>query len=114
MDAFVLPSIDEGLPMVMLEAMAARTPVIATAVGDVPKVLRDGENGMLVEPGNSDALAEKIFSLLHQKPLRQQFVEKAFRTVSRFHSKEAMCGKYLDVYAACLPNTENPELAVAS
>jgi len=98
MDVFVLSSIDEGLPMAMLEAMAARIPVLVTSVGDIPKVIENNKNGNLVEPGNSEILADKILSLLHNRPLCEQLADNAFDTVSRYYSKEAMCKKYLDIY----------------
>lgn len=59
-DSFVLPSLTEGTPMALLEAMAVGVPVIATSVGGVPKVIQDGVNGVLVPPGNSQAIVEKL------------------------------------------------------
>ena len=63
-DAFALPSLTEGTPLALLEAMASGLPVVATAVGGVPKIVTDGVNGLLVPPGVSGALQEKI-RLLH-------------------------------------------------
>lgn len=98
MDIFVLSSFDEGLPMGMLEAMAARIPVVVTSVGDIPKVIQNNKNGILVQPENSDMLAERIAYLLNNTSLRYELSRNAFETVSRYHSKEAMCNKYLDLY----------------
>lgn len=102
MDVFVLPSIDEGLPMVMLEAMAARVPVLVTSVGDVPKVIRDNDSGLLVSPGDGALLARGIQRLFRDGTLRDRLADNAFRIVSRFHSKEAMCAGYLSLYDACI------------
>jgi glycosyltransferase involved in cell wall biosynthesis len=68
---FVLPSYQEALPMSILEAMAAGLPVIATPVGGVPEVIRDGYNGFLVPSGDVDALAEKLTILVGDSDLRQ-------------------------------------------
>ena len=60
MDLFVISSLDEGLPMAMMEAMASHTPVIVTSVGGIPKVVKDCENGILVAARDSAMLARKI------------------------------------------------------
>ena len=63
MDIFVLPSLSEGIPMALLEAMALGKPVVATAVGGVPEVIQDGVTGMLVEPDDERALADACLQL---------------------------------------------------
>jgi glycosyltransferase involved in cell wall biosynthesis len=71
-DAFVLPSANEGTPVTTIEALAAGTPVVATRVGGVPDVVRDGEDGFLVDPGDVDELAERLAALAHDPALRER------------------------------------------
>ena len=109
MDIFVLPSLNEGLPMTILEAMAASRPVVATRVGAIPKVIHDGENGLLVNPGNSEALRDAIASLLSDPDRCRRMGEKAHEWVSRNYTSEAMALKYRQLYNEILGR---PELAV--
>jgi glycosyltransferase involved in cell wall biosynthesis len=71
-DALVLPSGNEGTPVSVIEALAAGTPVVATRVGGVPDVVRDGEDGFLVEPGASDELAARLADLARDPGLRER------------------------------------------
>jgi glycosyltransferase involved in cell wall biosynthesis len=71
-DAMILPSINEGTPVSAIEALAAGRPVVATRVGGVPDVVRDGEDGFLVEPGDVDALADRLARLAAEPELRER------------------------------------------
>ncbi|GEA16569.1 glycosyl transferase family 1 [Moorella sp. E308F] len=84
-DVFILPSDWEGVPLTVLEAMAADKPVIATAVGGVPELVEDGVTGILVPPCNSYALAQGILRLVKNTDLRQRMGKAAQkRALERF------------------------------
>lgn len=102
MDVFALSSIEEGLPMAMLEAMAARVPVVTTRVGDIPKVIESGRNGLLVNARSSAELTEALLRLLGDPVERSALAERAYDTVVRGFSQEAMCEKYLALYSDLL------------
>jgi len=71
-DALILPSGNEGTPVSVIEALAAGTPVVATRVGGVPDVVRDGEDGYLVDAGAADELAERLERLARDPELRER------------------------------------------
>ena len=74
---FVLPSYHEGLPMAILEAMAAGVPVVATRVGGIPEAVTDGGEGFLIEPGDISGLAQALTKILSNPLLRRTMSEKA-------------------------------------
>jgi glycosyltransferase involved in cell wall biosynthesis len=74
-DAFVLPSGNEGTPVTAIEALASGCPVVATRVGGVPDVVRDGVDGLLVEPGDREALADALARLAADPELRRRMGE---------------------------------------
>jgi len=91
LDAFVLSSIREGLPNVVLEAMAIEVPILATRVAGAPSVIHDNETGMLVEPGSSSSLAGGLRRLLQDGALRARLAAAARRLVaSRFGLAQRM------------------------
>jgi glycosyltransferase involved in cell wall biosynthesis len=84
--ALVLPSFAEGLPVVIMEAMALHRPVISTYVAGIPELVRDGEHGWLVPPGHAEALVEAIKACL-ELPLEvlRRMSDAAFQQVVKFH-----------------------------
>jgi glycosyltransferase involved in cell wall biosynthesis len=88
-DASLLPSAWENFPHTVVESLAVGCPVIATAVGGVPEVVRDGENGLLVAPGDPDALANAIGRFFADDALRARLSEAAVRSVDGL-SEEAV------------------------
>jgi glycosyltransferase involved in cell wall biosynthesis len=86
MDVFALSSRREGLPNVLLEAMALEVPVVATRVNGVPRLVQDGRNGFLVEPGDLDGLTTALRGLLTNPGLRDLFRAAGRRTVETRYS----------------------------
>lgn len=101
MDIFVLPSVKEGLPMVLLEAMAAKKAVVATRVGAIPKVVDNG-NGILVEPRDAAGLQKAIVSLLTNEEKRRKYASAGYETVRIQFSSERMGSEYFDLYSELL------------
>ncbi|MCX7700666.1 MAG: glycosyltransferase [Gemmataceae bacterium] len=93
-DLFVLPSFTEGLPNVILEAHRAAVPVVATAVGGTPEVIRDGVTGRLVPPNDPDALAERIVELLRNESLRRKMGEAGQAEVKAHHCFSTQARRY--------------------
>jgi len=103
MDLFVLPSLTEGLPMTLLEAMAARRPIIATKVGGVPQLISNNQTGILIESKNSDSLAEAIIKLLSDKNNAAIMAQNAYQIVVEKYSSRTMVKKYIQVYESLPP-----------
>ena len=98
LDVAVLPSLREAQGISILEAMARRKPVVASAVGGIPEVLTDGVDGLLVAPGDSAALAEAIGRLAKSPSLRERMGEAGYRTVVERFSIDAMVRQVQEVY----------------
>ncbi len=98
MDVFVVSSLEEGLPMSLLEAMAAARPVVATAVGSIPGVVRNGETGLLVPPDDKTALAAALDALLRDQNLRNRLAANALQLAGEEYSLRASLAKYREVY----------------
>ncbi len=97
-DAFVLSSDREGLPIAVLEAMAAARPVVATAVGDLPAVVRDGETGRVVPPKDRAALAAALVDVLTDSNRSQQMGVNG-RKLAEKYGLRAMIERYEKIYA---------------
>ena len=89
-DIFILPSVKEGMPWTILEAMAAGLPIIATNVGGVPETIENGKNGVLVEPKNAKELAKAILKLIKNKSLGNSLAKRAKQTVEEKFGLEKM------------------------
>lgn len=102
MDIVVVPSLTEGLPIIVLEAMAMGKPVVATKVGGIPEIITHGENGLLVEPGNSAALAGSIERLLQNAELCCKMGKNARARAENAFSIEQMVEQTLQCYGSII------------
>lgn len=89
-DYLVIPSLTEGLPYVLLEAMAFGIPVVATSVGDIPKLIDDGKTGYTVNPGDSDQLADKMALLMEDPIVAEHMAKRAKMVVETTYSAQQM------------------------
>ncbi|WP_094549493.1 glycosyltransferase family 4 protein [Petroclostridium xylanilyticum] len=103
-DVFVLPSLYEGFGIAIVEAMAANKPVIATTVGGVPEIIEDGVNGLLVPPGNVEALTQSMLKLIRNQQLKQKLIENAAIKVKDMFSAEINVKKIEKIYMGVLKN----------
>jgi len=99
-DVFCLPSEMEGLPLGVLEAMAQGKPVVATAVGGTPELVVHGETGLLVQPGDVEALAAALAQLLADPEQARHMGEAGRERVQREFGAAAMAQRILELYAA--------------
>jgi len=104
-DIFVLPSLNEGLPMTVLEAMAAARPVIASNVGAIPTVVRNGETGLLVEPRDVAGLKAALGLLLNDPALSSRLASNGHDWVRRNFTSDGMAANYQRMYETVLAGT---------
>lgn len=102
LDIFVLPSLSEGLPLSLLEAMAAGKPVVASNVGGIPEVIRDGDNGFLAQPATPVDFADCILTLLADPSRARLLAGNARELVSARFGMAAMVGAYENLYRQLL------------
>jgi glycosyltransferase involved in cell wall biosynthesis len=102
-DALILPAYDEGLPLVILEALASRTPVICTPVGSIPEVLDDRRTALFVAPGDEAAIARSILTLLDHPDIGRALSEAGAALYQRLFTMEAFARSIGTLYATLMP-----------
>lgn len=101
-DVFVLPSLSESFPNIMLEAMAMQRAMVATRVGVIPETLEDGYTASLVNPGNPHELSKSILALLSDDSLRRKMGYNARDLVEKEYSWDVVASKTLKIYEEIL------------
>jgi glycosyltransferase involved in cell wall biosynthesis len=99
-DVFLLSSTREALPLAVLEAMAAGLPVVATNVGDLPMIVKEGVTGLLVNPDDERAFANALFELLSDANRAKELGSRGRKLAEGF-SVEAMVRAYESLYEQC-------------
>jgi glycosyltransferase involved in cell wall biosynthesis len=105
-DVFALPSLDEGMPMILLESTARGVPAIVTGVGDIPKLIHPNETGLVIPKEDPESLADAIESLLHDKSLRDRLADNARSRMKVMYSSQAMHQKYSEIYQDLLSGVQ--------
>jgi glycosyltransferase involved in cell wall biosynthesis len=100
---YCLPSYREGLPVSVLEAMAAGLPVVSTAIAGTPEAVADGETGFLVEPGDRGALAERLVRLARDASLRASMGQAGRSLAEARFGSEAIAGRLRDLWESLFP-----------
>ena len=96
-DLFVFPSRHEGLGSILFDVMQLHVPIIATAVGGIPDIIQDGDNGILIPPLDADAIVKNILSLYDDAKLRETLTTHAYQAVTNY-APEKMATRYLSLY----------------
>ncbi len=105
LDIYVHPAHLEAFGIAVLEAMAMRKPVVATATGGIPEIVRDGETGVLVPPGDADALARAVVNLLADSPRRVAFGQAGRDRLASCFTVDAMMSQLTAVYDTLMRRT---------
>jgi glycosyltransferase involved in cell wall biosynthesis len=101
-DVFVMPSLQEGLGLALMEAMSVGLPVVGTNVGGIRALLQDGANGLLVRPKEPEALALAVIELLADKAKSRRLAEAAAKFLRDNFPLNKMAAQTLEVYEQCL------------
>ena len=109
LDIFILSSSYEGLPNVVMEAMVAGVPVVATRVGGTPELVENGVSGLLVPPDDPGALAKAIQSLMGNRVLAEQLAQAGKRRMTTLFSVQKMVESYDNLYQSLMERASSHE-----
>jgi glycosyltransferase involved in cell wall biosynthesis len=105
-DTFLIPSFSEGLPMALLEAMAAGKMIIASDVGEIPNIIENGRNGLLFPSGSLNGLSKVLREVVSANNNFQSCAVEAFKTVEKNYSSYVMVERYCLIYDELLNRSE--------
>ena len=109
---FVLPSHHEGLPMSMLEAMSARVPIIVSSVGGIPDMVTHGVHGLVVPPGDIEALGAALLQLVFNRPLQEALASAARERIGSECATEIVMSRLHSLWQSLDP--KDPPIAISS
>jgi len=101
-DVAVLSSLTEGSPNALLEAMAARVPVVATTVGGIPEIVSHGESALLIEPRDGDAMRRAIEAVLRDQALARRLADRAHEIILGRHTPDFRAQRLIEIYRRVL------------
>jgi len=108
LDVYVHPALMEGFGIAVVEAMAMSKPVVATSTGGLPEIVREGETGLLVPPGDSEGLERAVSALLRDPPRRQALGQAGRARVESCFTADAMMNSLTAAYGALLEKSPLP------
>ncbi len=111
LDVYACPSLSESLPLTILEAMSAARPVVATSVGGIPEIIRNGETGLLVRPSDPPSLAQAIAEILDRPALAARLGQAAQALVQREFSPRTQTSKVIGLYRQLLATPQHRQRA---
>lgn len=103
-DIFAMPSLTEGMPIALLEAMAAKKEIVASRVGEIPNLIVNGYSGLVVEPRDHSQLTTSLVRLLQNPADGERFAEAAYDYLRKNFSSVRMAESYIKVYESCMNN----------
>ena len=99
---FVLPSLWEGFPVTLLEAMSLGKAIVATNVGDVPRIIENGKDGIVIPPADSKAIAQSVIQLLKKASMRKTLGNNAYNKFCSYYTCEKMVDRHIKLYKRLL------------
>jgi glycosyltransferase involved in cell wall biosynthesis len=108
-DVVAMPSVNEGFPLVIVEAMMAGIPVVASTVGGIPEIVVPGSTGLLVAPGDREELVEALRRLAADAELRREMGERCRSVALEGFTAEVMAARFEALYRELCPPPREPQ-----